>query len=150
MLNPRIPMTGMAAFLEYGMIFLKAEPKNRELVALKNLNFILVLEAIDFPEAARVHFHDGTFDISAISSADLTDRTKWDAKLTSTGPIFIHYFLNRLGAIRPLLFRKIKTNSLKTIIKLISLLWFVKMNMEFFTKNSALSRGVFWSFYNKE
>jgi hypothetical protein len=150
MSNIILPKKGMAAFLEYGMLFVMADRKNQEQVAEKNMNFKLAIDASDFPDAALIHFHDGTFNVLALSPEDVKDKTKWDAKLTGTGPVFINYFLNRLGAIRPLLFGKIKPDSLKTLIKLLDLLWFVKMNMNFFGKNSALARGVFWSFYNKK
>ena len=107
----------------------------------------MVLETPDFPDSALLTFQNGTFTVTAIDQSNVNDKTKWDIKMTAPAPIFLDYFLNKIGAVRPFLLGKIKVDSFKTLLILPKLLWFVKLSMKFYKKNLFLSVATFWKFW---
>ncbi len=137
----------MAAFMMLSTNYMKNDQNCKNTMEKNPISIKMVLETPDFPNNTLLEFQNGTFTVSAVNDEFVKDRSKWNVKMTAPAPVFLDYFLNMIGAIRPLIFGKIKVDSLKSFLKLSKMLWFVKLSMAFYRKNLSLSIGTFWKYY---
>lgn len=140
-------LKGMAAFMMLSTNYMKNDSNCKNAMEKNPISIKMILETPDFPNSSLLEFQNGTFTVSAVNEEFIKDRTKWDVKMTAPAPVFLDYFLDKIGAIRPLLFGKIKVDSFKSFLKLSKMLWFVKLSMAFYKKNLSLSIGTFWKYY---
>ncbi|MBD3352996.1 MAG: hypothetical protein GF364_16050 [Candidatus Lokiarchaeota archaeon] len=101
----------------------------------------------DFKPLTILHFKKDTILVKAASDDVLKDKSTWDCKLESPAMVLLNYFLGVYGAVRPLLFGKIKSAGMPSLLKLV---WFVKRCHGFFGANKSYARAVFFRFYNKK
>lgn len=138
--------SGTAAFLFLAMQYIKASPRIRQKLAKKNLHLRLVLEATDLYPGALIVFNGPHIHTEPISKADCQDKRKWDCKMIAKAETFLDYFMGKLGAIRPMIFFKIKGVGM---LKLTKLVWFIKENIMLFSPNRNFAQAVFYSIYNQ-
>lgn len=138
--------SGTAAYLFLAMQYVKASPTIRQKLVKKNHHIRLVLEATDLYPAALIVFNGPNIHTEPISKSDCQDKSKWDCKMVAKAETFLNYFMGDLGAIRPMLFFKIKGVGMLTLTKLV---WFIKENIKLFSPNRNFARAVFYSIYNQ-
>ena len=101
-----LPLTGMSGFLASALNYIKNTDKLRKGLKKKNLNIKVALIATDLPNGALLTFKDHKVKLEPIGEEDWQNPSKWDAKIESDAKTFFDYFMGRLGAVRPILFRK--------------------------------------------
>ena len=140
--------SGNAAFIQLCMIQLKNARFVKEQLKKNDVVFKLVLNVPEFKPAALLEFKNQTIYVSPISDQDVNDKSKWDAKMTTDGVTLFRYFLGELGTIKPLfpIIGKIKAAGM---LKLIKLVWFVKITQQFYSENTSFARAVFDKMYLK-
>jgi len=139
--------SGTAAFLFLAMQYVKASPIIRQKLAKKNHHLRLVLESTDLYPGALLVLNGSNIHTEAISKADCQDKSKWDCKMVAKAETFLAYFMGKLGAIRPLAFFKIKGVGM---LKLTTLVWFIKENIKLFGTNVNFATAVFYSIFNQK
>jgi len=141
-----LELKGMAEFLFIAINYVKNVNAVTNKLKKKDWDFILVLEATDWPHAGAIHFIGDELKVFAMSEEDIQDKSKWDLKITSTGPTFFDYFMSRIGVIRPILLGKMKV---KGMLKVLKVFWFILTMLKVFKGNQTLSEAFFWQLYDK-
>ncbi|MBD3226754.1 MAG: aldehyde ferredoxin oxidoreductase [Candidatus Lokiarchaeota archaeon] len=148
-LKSDVKFIGMAAFLHAAISYVKNTSIMRKKLEKNDLNLKLALIATDLPNAALIIFEDKQVAVKPLAEKDWENINKWDIKIEGDCQTFFDYFMGRLGAVRPILFRKLKTTPYLTgSLKLLKVLWFVKTSVKLFTENISLSEAMFYKFYN--
>lgn len=140
--------TGFAGFLILAQMYVRNTPAMQNSLKEHNVNLRLLLNAPDFPNPVLIYFHDHKIELISCSPEVSKIKSKWDARLTAPAEVFLEYFLGNMGIIRPLLLLKIKVDSLFSMLKLLKIIWFIKINIGFFQNNRTLARAVFWKMYH--
>ena len=144
-----LPMTGMSGFLASALNYIKNTDKLRKGLEKKNLNVKVALIATDLPNGALLTFKDHKVKLEPIGEEDWQNPSKWDAKIESDAKTFFDYFMGRLGAVRPILFRKMTTTPFPGgAFKLLKILWFIKTCMKVYSSNTSQSEAMFYKFFN--
>lgn len=142
-------LKGMATFMTLAINYIKTDRKAVEIVKKKNLSFKLVIESPDFPNPALMTFKNGDILVTPLDQKETAEgKRNWDIKLTAKAPVFLDFFLGRIGTIRPFLSGKIKASPLINFVKMLKLLWFIKVAVTYFKGNPVLSDATFWRYYN--
>ena len=141
---PDLEMIGMAKFLFVALNYVKNVRPVRKKMEKKDWNFVLVLNAVDWPYAAAIHFTGHHIVVHPVDDDWLADKNNWDVVITATGKTFFDYFMSRIGVIRPILLGKMKV---KGMLKILAVFWFVLTMLKVFKGNQALSEGFFSQVY---
>jgi len=150
-INSNISYRGLAGFLYAAMSYVKNTVIIKNHLKKSNINLKLALIAPDFPNGALFIFKDKQLQILPLSKDDWENKDKWDVKIEGEAITFFNYFMNRLGLVRPIIFKKLKTTPyLSGSLKLLKLLGFIKKCSIIFNNNASLSEAMFYKFYNLE
>jgi hypothetical protein len=150
-LNSTVTYKGMAGFLHAAISYVKNTSNLRKKLNKHNLNMKVALIAPDLPNGGLLIFSEKEVLVKPLAPSDWENASLWDVKIEGNAKIFFDYFMGRLGAVRPILFRKLKTTPfLPGAFKLLNILWFVKTCVKLFTKSVSLSEAMFYKFYNHE
>ncbi|MHC1591098.1 MAG: aldehyde ferredoxin oxidoreductase family protein [Candidatus Helarchaeales archaeon] len=145
--NP-LALTGMAGFLTSAVNYIKNTPDLKKKLKKKKLNIRVALVAPDLPNAALLIFNNRELEIEPLGEEDWENPNKWDVKLEGDAITFFDYFMGRLGAVRPILFRKLTATPYPMgALKLLKILWFVKLCIKIFSNNTTQSEAMFYKFY---
>jgi hypothetical protein len=141
---------GMAGYIFLAMQYVKNNSEIKAKLKKKNLHIRLALESPDFMPAALIVFDKGTVEVKSLSVATTANKSQWDVKMIAPAKVLLDYFIGRLGTLRPFLFFTIKTDSIMGLIKLTSLIWYVKEQHKFFGTNRSYAEGVLAQLYHKK
>ncbi|MHA1377649.1 MAG: aldehyde ferredoxin oxidoreductase family protein [Candidatus Helarchaeota archaeon] len=148
-LNSNIPLKGMAGFLQAAISYVKNTTMIRRELEKKKLDIRVALIAPDLPNGALLIFKNKQVQIEPLSEEDWENQNKWNVKIEGEAQIFFDYFMGRRGAVRPILFRKLKAVPYPSgAFKLLKILGFIKKCITVFTSNTSLSEAMFYKFYN--
>ncbi|NHI94742.1 MAG: aldehyde ferredoxin oxidoreductase [Candidatus Lokiarchaeota archaeon] len=144
-----LPLTGMSGFLASALNYVKNTSKIKNQLKKKNLNIKVALIAPDLPNGALLNFKDHKVELEPIGEADWENPNKWEVKIEGPAKVFFDYFMGRLGAVRPILFRKLTTTPYPMgALKLLKILWFIKVCIQVYSNNTSQSEAMFYKFYN--
>ncbi len=144
MTNQIPPYSGTAGFLHAALFYVRNMPVIRKGLEKRNLDFKLALDEPGFRNAALMVFKDGDFRIVPLSDEDVDDSTKWDAKMSAPGRILFDFFLGEYPIIPTLVLGKVKvTPYFMGLLRLLKLLWFVKILRKIYNRNKSLSNAVY-------
>jgi aldehyde:ferredoxin oxidoreductase len=142
-------LTGMSGFLTSALNYIKNTKQVSQGLIKHNLNIKVALIAPDLPNGALLVFKDQKIDVEPLGPEDWENHNKWDVKIEADAKVFFDYFMGRLGTVRPVLFRKIVTTPFPFgAFKLLKILWFIKLSIQFYSSNTSLSEAMFYKFYN--
>lgn len=149
-LKSNVAYTGMAGFLQSAISYVKNTTIIRkDLEKKKKLEIKVGLIAPDLPNGALLVFKNKQVHVEPLPEEDWENQNRWDAKIEGGAQVFFDYFMGRLGAVRPVLFRKLKTTPFPGgAFKLLKILSFIKKCVKIFTRNLSLSEAMFYKFYN--
>jgi len=146
--NP-LSLTGMSGFMASALNYIKDSKNVREGLRKHNLNIRLALIAHDLPNGALLVFKDRKVDVEPLGPEDWENPNKWDVKITGEAKVFFDYFMGRLGAVRPVLFRKLVTVPYPLgAFKLLKVLWFINLAIKVYSNNTSQAEAMFYKFYN--
>ncbi|MDD1779389.1 MAG: hypothetical protein LUQ65_14600, partial [Candidatus Helarchaeota archaeon] len=146
--NP-LALTGMSGFMASALHYIKNTKKVRDGLKKHNLKIKVALIAPDLPNGALLVFKDRKVDVEPLGPEDWENPSKWDVKITGEAKLFFDYFMGRLGAVRPVLFRKLVATPYPSgAFKLLKVLWFINQAIKFYSSNTSQSEAMFYKFYN--
>jgi len=146
--NP-LALTGMSGFMASALNYIKDSKKVREGLRKHNINIKLALIAPDLPNGALLVFKDRKVDVEPLGPEDWENPNKWNVKITAEAKVFFDYFMGRLGAVRPVLFRKLVTVPYPFgAFKLLNVLWFINLAIKIYSNNTSQAEAMFYKFYN--
>ena len=146
-----LPLTGMSGFLASALNYIKSTTELRKGLEkkVKKMDLKVALIANDLPNGALLTFKDSKVKLEPIGEEDWQNPSKWDVKIEGGAKTFFDYFMGRLGAVRPILFRKLVTTPFPGgAFKLLKILWFIKICMKVYSNNLSQSEAMFYKFYN--
>lgn len=138
--------TGLARFLFMAMSYIKNTKKMKEMLEKKDIYFRLALEAPDWPNPCVLLFKNKQLNAIPISKEDLADKSNWDAKVIAPAENLLEYFLGG-HVIIPILLRKLKV---KGMMKIMKVLWFIQLALEFFAHKTTFSRATFGQIFHPD
>ena len=142
--DKQVKMTGIANFLFVALNYVKNVAAVQKHLKKKDLDFVMVLNAEDWPNPGAILFRDHELTVKAIKPEDLKNKDNYDTMITATGQTFFDYFMHRIGIIRPILLGKMKVKGMLNILKVF---WFILVALKVFSGNQTLSEAFFHQLY---
>jgi len=131
---------GFAGVIFISLFYMVKLQKVQEIMKKKNIKFNLIIESSDFPPKVLISFKNKNIFVYGIPNQEIEQKIKYDAKLIADSETIVNYFLGNLGLLRPILVGKIKVIN---FIKLIKLIWYIKLCIKFYGTNIIYGINVY-------